>query len=110
MGNSFFGANKHRLFKYLTVSFVGVFMVLGTVIAARSGLFKSPNVEADEPTYTITLDDSNAASGLTSEYNSAPVTNTLPAKGDYSLTLTYTLAKKEANSHVTLATHGFMYN
>lgn len=83
--------------------------VLVSVISVRHNKSSVNVVKGDPVEYSITLDSSNSASSLSGDYQGS-VSGTVYTKGDYSLSLKYLTAKKEAGSHVTLCSRSKLYN
>lgn len=101
--------NKSRFILFATSIFSFVVALTLTLVEKNNAENNLRHVYGTDPEYTITLDDTNAASTLTGSYQQL-VSDTIYTKGDYSLNLKYALAKSGANAHVVLASHGLIYN
>ena len=116
MGNSFFGANKHKTLKYLVVSLVGVVMVVGTIVASRG--FSNPLNATPADTYEFTLNPTQfGASALPTEFRNE-YTKTF-ADEDYvqqtfegtdKPVINYFIAKKDESNNLVLAPSGKVFN
>lgn len=102
---------KRKVFVLLSITSMFCFATAVTQILINKETIenKFSHVLGVDPEYSIVLDDTNAASGLTGSYQQL-VSENIYSKGDYTLNLNYMFAKSAANAHVVLASHGLIYN
>ena len=97
---------KHLFGIFAVVSIAGMALALGVT----KGIIPQ-SIFGEDKEYTMELDSSNAPTDFeVGTYGREGMASNAIVKGDYSLDMTYRLAKRESGYHVTLAPHGYMYN